>query len=594
MISRFFKKNTSYFVIIACLVATNYLARHIDYLFNLFFKSNDAALLLAFFQILIICALSFAVHYLSLKTALPSFVTAIFFGLAAQPALAPIINNHSALGILVGFGATLILFGGGLETPFKNFKKLFWKIISLSFIGLTLTAILFSYTSSYLGQLLGTPISAMVAILLGSALASTDPAAIIPVLKRLRFNNRETKDIIVAESAVTDVSGSLLTIVFLSLIAGGLQFTAIGTGYQALLSFNTLETLIREIFFGGLFGAMGWGLLGLLTRFKHRQGQEYSVDAAFFIFVPTLAFTAAVAFGGSGYLAAFIAGLMFSLTDQLHETEAFFNNAVDGFLKPLIFLLLGALVEIKNLSDYMWTGMATAAVFIFIIRPLIVFVSLSPWLLARKNSIGWKEVAFISFVRETGAIPAILLVTIVSLGLDNVDGLLAIGMWVILATLTFQPPLTPLIAKLLNIGTPIGEEDTEKLHLNGPETFVVLASRGHTHQKRLPFVVDWASKRGVNKIVVLLCLEDQYHTETIKSLEAEAKKQFTELNQAQQQANLTEINFSLVSRSGFLQDNINELSQTQKNIIAIFVGRRVLDYRLSEIKQLSVPLFFLD
>ena len=582
-----------YLNIIVGLVIVNILSRHVDWLFQLFFKAGESELLLTFFQIAIICILSFVIHYLSLGTALPSFVTAIFFGIAAQPVLAPIVQHHEALGILVGFGATLILFGVGLETPLKNFKKLFWKINSLSFIGLTLTAILFSYASYYISSLLGTPISPMVAILLGSALASTDPAAIIPVLKRLRFNNRETKDIIVAESAVTDVSGSLLTIVFLSLIVAGATFTTIGGGYQALLTLETLQTLIKEIFFGLLFGALGWLLLELLTRMKHRDHQEYSVDAAFFILVPVLSFTAAVATGGSGYLAAFIAGLMFSLTDSLHETEAFFNNTIDGFLKPMIFLLLGALVDVQSLSHYMWAGLASAAVFMLIIRPLTVYISLAPWFFIGKK-MTWKEATFISFVRETGAIPAVLLVTIVSIGIGNVDGLVAIGMWVILATLMFEPPLTPLMAKLLGIGTPIGEEDTKKLHLNGPDTFVVLASRGHTHQKRLPYVVEWALNRGINKVVLLLCLEDRFDVQTVATLEREAEEQFKKINQERESAGQKPITFSIVSRSGFLQDNIGELAQTQKNIIAIFVGRRVLDYRLSEIKRLSVPLFFLE
>ena len=61
------------------------------------------------------------------------------------------------------------------------------------------------------------------------------------------------------------------------------------------------------------------------------------------------------------------------------------------------------------------------------------------------------ELLFISFVRETGAIPAVLLVTAVASMKTPVPGLVEIGMWVILLTLILAPPLTPYIARRLAV-----------------------------------------------------------------------------------------------------------------------------------------------
>ena len=58
---------------------------------------------------------------------------------------------------------------------------------------------------------------------------------------------------------------------------------------------------------------------------------------------------------------------------------------------------------------------------------------------------------FISFVRETGAIPAVLLITAVATMKTPLPGLVEIGMWVILLTLTIAPPLTPYLARRLGI-----------------------------------------------------------------------------------------------------------------------------------------------
>jgi cell volume regulation protein A len=62
-----------------------------------------------------------------------------------------------------------------------------------------------------------------------------------------------------------------------------------------------------------------------------------------------------------------------------------------------------------------------------------------------------RELLFISFVRETGAIPAVLLVTAVARMTTPVDGLVEIGMWVILLTLVIAPPLTPYVARRLGV-----------------------------------------------------------------------------------------------------------------------------------------------
>ncbi len=577
-------------IVLALVYLLNFQASH---LYELFHKSLDPHLAAGFFVLSSLFVLSFIVHYLSEGTSIPSFVIAIFFGMAARDVLAPIIGSSSVLGEIVGLGATLILFGGGIETPWENFKRLLAKILSLSFVGLIFTAILFSFAVSFLGRVFGIDIPVTVSILLGAVLASTDPASIIPILKQFRFKNRDTRDIIVSESAVTDVTGTLLTVILISLLSAGMVFTSISGGYTSLLSKETLVFASRQIVFGAIFGVVGWLLLDLLSRFKKQHDQEFEADAAFFLFVPVVIFTFALIFGGSGYLAAFIAGLLFVLSERLHVTEKFFNQTIEGFLKPAIFLLLGALVEPHALLTYAPIGIAAALVFMFIIRPLSVFLTLGPFFFFGKNKLGWRELVFISCVRETGAIPAVLLVTIVASGIAGLDGLVPIGMWVILGTLILQPPLTPLVAKFLKVGTPIG--DAVGLHINGgTEPFVVLGSRGESYVQRLPVVVEWAEVHGIRKVVLLHCLEDKYSSVLAEEIGIQAEGEFAKINRERDLRRKLPIKFAYVSRKGFLQENINELATENKNATVVFAGKRVLDFRLSEIKQLSVPLYFID
>ena len=180
----------------------------------------------------ILLLIGFVCHYLSHRSPVPSFVLAIGLGLACRPLLEPFIHNELNLKMAVTAAATLILFQGGLETSFRNFRKLFPKIFLLAFPGVLLTGFLLSNAILVGARWLGVEVTVPVALLLGAILASTDPAAIIPLLQGVKFRNQDTKDIAVSESALNDVVGALLTTVFLGIVMAGGAVDSIQTAYQ--------------------------------------------------------------------------------------------------------------------------------------------------------------------------------------------------------------------------------------------------------------------------------------------------------------------------------------------------------------------------
>ncbi|MDQ3076257.1 MAG: cation:proton antiporter [bacterium] len=561
-------------------------------IFHSFENSSEHGLLMVFFLIALLFALSSVVYHVSRLAGLPSFVIAIFVGMLAKPFLTPIVLSHESLSVLVGLGATLILFGGGLETPFNNFKKIMGKIFSLSFPGLLITAFLTSLAVFILNIWFDAGVSIITAVLLGAVLSSTDPAAIIPILRKLKFANRSVKDVVISESAFTDVTGTLLTIVFLALIAKGTSFLDITSWYGAVFSAESAIVVFKQLFFGILLGVIGYLLLEGLLYFKKKKNYGHEADLPFFLFVPIMIFVFSLVFGGSGYLAAFIAGLLFHLTDHLKDTEHFFNNLVEGFFKPTIFLLLGALVNIKELIEYAPIGISIALVFMFIIRPISVFISLTYFKYFGKDKVSLKDMFFISFVRETGAIPAVLLVTIVSLALPNIAGLLEIGMWVILCTLIIAPPLTPMVAKYLKVATPM--EDEEELVLS-EHSSVMIVSRGYGFTRRLSEVTDFASRHNIEKVIVLLCLEGKYTENLEKEIKEAAHIEFRKEKKRLDNISKNNIEFQFISRQGLLHDNIDFISnQKDSPVSMIFAGKKMLDYHLNEIKQLSIPIRFID
>lgn len=392
---------------------------------------------------------SFVSFYATKGTPIPSFVAAIALGIAGHAFLAPIVNNPATLAALVTASAAIILFSGGLEMPLRDFLRLFVKIALLAFPGVLLTGFALSHVTLAASGALGFPVTALVAILLGGILASTDPASIIPVLQGVKFKRADAKDIVIAESALNDVVGTLLVSAFLKLPLAGMTVAA---AYAALATPETVGFLGAQAGFGILFGLAGFALLWLLGRIKKRNPQVYGADQIYFLATPIIAFIGAAAFGGSGFLAAFVAGLLFHIEEHMKGVEHFFQQVMDGVAKPVVFLLVGALVNVHALIAYAPIGIAVALIFMFVLRPAMVFLMLGIYtLFSGRRGLRVKELLFISFVRETGAIPAVLLVMVVAQITAPIPGLVEIGMWVILLTLILAPPLTPFVARKLGL-----------------------------------------------------------------------------------------------------------------------------------------------
>ena len=167
----------------------------------------------------------------------------------------------------------------------------------------------------------------------------------------------------------------------------------------------------------------------------------------FLIGVALTSFALSNLWGGSGYLAVFITGLLFELGHTEHKVEEFLVNLVDGFIKPAVFVILGALI-LPSFLGVAGLGLIVSILFMFIIRPIAVFGSLA-WFVGKKG-FAMRDLLFLDAVRETGVIPAVLLV---SYAPRLPDGELAfsIGTWVILSTLIVLPLITKWWAKRLNV-----------------------------------------------------------------------------------------------------------------------------------------------
>ncbi len=351
--------------------------------------------------------------------------------------------------------AAIILFAGGMEIPFKRFQKWFFPIASLSLIGVVASAVVFAAMLYWLVSFFGSYSIVIIPsiIVLSAALSSSDPTAIIPTLKTIHFKRPVLKQIAVAESALTDVTGSVLTqfllLALLTVDFGGEQ--NVFAYFTPLLQKATYDALALQIISGILVGFVAFVVV---KRFYigTKKKREESHDPALLMSIPILTLVVGNVLGGAGLLAAFVAGLLSDVVGGLKKVSHFYASFLDHLVKPFIFVVLGALVPVNVLLSLAPLGIIAALAFMFVVRPFVVFVSLLPWL--QKGIFGFKDFLFLSFIRETGIIAAVMLILASSSPIIQSDFVIAIGMWVILLTLVIEPPLTPHFAKKIGIADP--------------------------------------------------------------------------------------------------------------------------------------------
>ena len=379
------------------------------------------------------------------KIRVPDVVLYLVVGMAVgQSGLGLIrIGTNTVLNqVILLFGASFILFHGGTVTRFTVLKKVWRSIVLLSTLGVVITAFIVAAAAHWI---VGLPFS--VALLLGALLASTDPAALVPIFQRLPIRQRVSQ-MVISESAFTDASGAILTT---------LVFTTMTTGTDTFVVSTALNFI--RLAFGGMFVGAVVGLIATFLISGHDKAifREYT---SMVVLISVLGgYAVAEWMGASGFMSAFVAGLMVGNSETLRlpirksEEEALhaFMDTISLKLRMLIFVLLGSQVNFVVLLRYALPGLLVIGVFLFVARPFTVLLSLLP-----DTKAHWKmnEILFFFWVRETGVIAITLVSMLSSAGVPKSDVLASITFMAILMTLIAQASTTPFVARILGLLNP--------------------------------------------------------------------------------------------------------------------------------------------
>jgi cell volume regulation protein A len=284
----------------------------------------------------------------------------------------------------------------------------------------------------------------IVALLLGAAIASTDPATLVPIFRQIRIRDRVAQTVM-SESAFNDATGAILTFAVLAAAAGTAQFSPVAA----------LADLAKQAGLGIVVGgALGYAAALLIAHEKYSFLMEYAPVITLMAVIG--AYLGADGLQASGFMAVFVFGMVignkdsFGLRMQPGEARRLDEYvATTAFLmRSFIFILLGAQVDFALMNRYLVGGVIVVAVFMLVARPVTVFLCALP---DRRAKWSVQELLFMCWTRETGVIPAALAGLLVGMNAPGAQMIASVTFIAILMTILIQATSTRWLAKRLQL-----------------------------------------------------------------------------------------------------------------------------------------------
>jgi len=390
----------------------------------------------------LILAIGTLAALLAQKIRIPDVAVFLVTGIALGPqALALIdIKASSVLNeIILLFGASYILFDGGASLRFNVLKQVWITIVVIATVGVLITAAIVAIAAHYLLDL--TPI---VALLLASAMASTDPATLVPIFRQVRIRDRVAQTVM-SESAFNDAMAAIVTFTVLGV--------AMGSGEFSLT--QSMFDLLRQAIIGIVAGAaLGYFAALLIAHEKWAFLAEYAPVVT--VAAVIAAYFAADGLDASGFMAVFVFGIMLGNKETFgFKMEPGGDQKLEEFvlttafiMRVFIFILLGAQVDFGLMRQYWLGGVAVVIVLMLIARPATVFLCAWP---DRRARWSFREMLFMCWTRETGVIPAALAGLLSGLKAPGAPVIASVTFIAILMTILIQAPTTEWLGRKLGL-----------------------------------------------------------------------------------------------------------------------------------------------
>ena len=330
---------------------------------------------------------------------------------------------------IVSIALAIILFDGGMHIGWRRFRTAAAAIVWIGVAGTLVTAAGASVAAHFVAGM-----DWRLSLLLGTAVAATDPAVVFSVFGRREIAGR-TGVLLEGESGANDPVGIALLAALLA-----------AHGSTGAVAWHVVTEFVLQMAVGTAVGvAGGLALLMFMRRVPLPSEGLYSPRVLAGVLV---IFGLAVVARGSGFLAVFVAGILIGDEPAPYKREIQrFHSSLASLAEIVAFVLLGLTMRLSALgSAGAWSaGLAIAALLAFVIRPVLVgLVSLPVRLTLRER-------VFFLWTGLKGAVPILLGMTIVASGTPGAARAYQIIFVIVGFSVTVQGGLVPTLAHRLGI-----------------------------------------------------------------------------------------------------------------------------------------------
>ena len=361
-------------------------------------------------------------------------VPAPAFFLVCAAAVAQLWPNGTLLPVVtvervVTVALAIILFDGGMHIGQRRFRTAATAIVWVGVAGTLVTA-----AGAAVAAHLVAGMDWRLSLLLGTAVAATDPAVVFSVFGRREISGR-TGVLLEGESGANDPVGIALLTALLA-----------AHGSAGSVALHVIVEFVLQMAVGAAIGtAGGIALLAFMRRVPLPSEGLYAPRVLAGVLV---IFGLAVVAQGSGFLAVFVAGIILGDEPAPYKREIQrFHSSLASLAEIVAFVMLGLTLRLSSLgsADTWAAGLAIAALLAFVIRPLLVgLVSLPVRLSVRER-------VFFLWTGLKGAVPILLGLTIVDSTTPGAARAYQIIFVIVGFSVTFQGGLVPALAHRLRI-----------------------------------------------------------------------------------------------------------------------------------------------
>jgi cell volume regulation protein A len=376
----------------------------------------------------ILLGAALAARFLASVIRAPEILVLVVFGALLGPFALDVVDvplDSIGAQLLFTLGVSLILFYGGLNLSLDVLQRVWIGLGMLVIPGVVLTALITGAIAHFAFDLSWTG-----ALLMGAVLSPTDPAILIPLFIRSRLRPKVAQTV-VAESAFNDPTGAVLALALAGVLVSGEGSIA-----------TPARDFVVDLGISTVIGIVA-GVLLAATISSRRAGIWRESSPAAVLAVVTIGYFSLDTAGGSGYLGAFLAGLIVGNMERLglamhskHERDLRqFAFSVADLVTLFVFVVLGANIPFDALGDYLLPAFGVLAALLLIARPVTV---LACTMVDRRSKWTRPEVAFMCWTRETGVVPAALVGVLAGLGVPQIDAYASVVALAIVMTLVLQ------------------------------------------------------------------------------------------------------------------------------------------------------------